>query len=92
MTRFELPAAPAAANGGQAMSELKRTVRDTEADVKEAWRRADGEESLGDKVANAGDRLENAVENTGDELHEEADEASRDAAYRQGRADELADR
>ena len=41
------------------MSDLKRTVRDTEADMKEAWRKADGDESLGDKAANVGDRLEN---------------------------------
>ena len=70
------------------MSDLNKTVRDTEADVKEAWRKADGEESLGDKVANAGDRLGNAVKNAGDEVHEEADEMSRDAAYQKGRADE----
>ena len=88
MTRFESTAASAAAHGGKAMSDLKRTVRDTEADMKEAWRKADGEESLGDKLAGAGDRASNAVKNAGDTLHEEADEASRDAAYQQGRADE----
>jgi phage-related minor tail protein len=88
MTRFESTAASAAAHGGKAMSDLKRTVRDTEADMKETWRKADGEESLGDKVANAGDRLGNAAKNAGDEVHEEADEASRDAAYERGRADE----
>ena len=89
MTRFEMSAAPAAAQGGQEMSELKRTVRDTEADMKEAWRKADGEESLGDKIAGAGDRAENAIKDAGDAVHEEADEASRDAAYQQGRADEM---
>jgi phage-related minor tail protein len=89
MTRFESTAANVAAHGGnKAMSELNRTVRDTEADMKEAWRKADGEESLGDKVAGAGDRAENAIKNAGDALHEEADEASRDAAYERGRADE----
>jgi hypothetical protein len=88
MARFESSAARAAHKGGREMSELNRTVRDTEADVKEAWRKADGDESLGDKVANAGDRMKNAVENAGDEIHEEADEMSRDAAYQQGRADE----
>lgn len=70
------------------MSDLKRTVRETEADMKEAWRKADGEESLGDKAAGLGDRVENAVENAGDEIHEEADEMSRDVAYEKGRADE----
>ena len=69
------------------MSDLKKGIRDTEADMKEAWRRADGHESVGDKVANAKDRASNAVKNAGDDLHEEADEASRDAAYRQGEAD-----
>lgn len=88
MARFESSAAPAAHQGGREMSDLKRTVRDTEADVKEAGRKIDGDESLGDKVANAGDRLKNAVDNAGDEIHEEADEMSRDAAYQQGRADE----
>jgi phage-related minor tail protein len=88
MTRFESTAAPAAAHGGKAMSDLKRTVRETEADMKEAWRKADGHESLGDKAANLGDRVENAVEDADDTIHEEADKASRDAAYQQGRADE----
>jgi hypothetical protein len=89
MTTFKSTAAPAVAEGGTSMSDLKKTVRDTEADVKETWRKADGEESLGDKVANAGDRLENAAKNAGDEIHENADDASRDAAYEQGRADEM---
>ena len=66
------------------MSDIKRTARDTEADVKEAWRRRDGE-SLGDKAANLGDRARNAVKDAGDELHERGDRASRDAAREQGR-------
>jgi phage-related minor tail protein len=88
MTRFKVTTANAAAHGGTAMSDIKETAREAGADMKEAWRKADGEESLGDKVANAGDRLENAAKNAGDVLHEEADEASRDAAYERGRADE----
>ncbi|HUQ43268.1 MAG TPA: hypothetical protein VM451_02490 [Candidatus Limnocylindria bacterium] len=70
------------------MSDLNRTIRDTEADVKETWRKADGDESLGDKLANVGDRVENAVKDAGDKVHEEADDMSRDAAYQKGRADE----
>jgi hypothetical protein len=92
MTRFEVGAAPAAREGGREVSDLNRTVRDTEADLKEAGRKLDGDESLGDKLAGAGDRIENAVKDAGDELHEEADEMSRDAAYQQGRADESANR
>jgi len=70
------------------MNDLKREVRDTEADAKEAWRKADGHESLGDKAANLGDRAGNAVKDAGDDLHEEADKLSREAAYERGRADE----
>jgi hypothetical protein len=92
MARFDSSAAPAARQGGREMSDLKRTVRDTEADVKETWRKADGHESLGDKAANAGDRMKNAVENAGDEIHEDADKMSRDAAYEQGRSDEMSRR
>jgi hypothetical protein len=88
MARFKSTAAHAAAHGGKAMSDLKSTARDAGADMKEAWRKADGEESLGDKAANLGDRAENAVKNAGDEVHEKTDEASRDAAYERGRADE----
>ena len=88
MARFKSSTAPAGPNGGFEMSDLNRTIRDTEADVKETWRKADGDESLGDKVANVGDRLENAVKDAGDKIHEEADEMSRDAAYQQGRVDE----
>ncbi len=89
MTRFKSTAALATAYGGMAMSDLKKTVRDTEADMKETWRKADGDESLGDKAAGLGDRVKNAVKDAGDEIHEGADEASRDAAYQQGRTDEL---
>jgi hypothetical protein len=88
VTRLKSSTAHAAPQGGRDVSDLNRTVRDTEADVKETWRKADGDESLGDKVANAGDRLGNAVKNAGDDLHEGADKMSRDAAYEQGRADE----
>jgi hypothetical protein len=70
------------------MSDIKRDIRDAGVDVKESWRRADGE-SLEDKVKNAGDRAGNVVKDAGDKLHEEADRVGRDAAYEQGRADQL---
>lgn len=73
------------------MSDLKQKARDAKTDVKEAWRNADGE-SVGDKVATTTDRAKDAVENAGDELHEDADRASREAAYEQGRADEMSRR
>jgi hypothetical protein len=70
------------------MSDLRQTARDTKTDVKEAWRKADGE-TLGDKIATGTDRAKDALGNAGDEIHEEADKASREAAYDQGRADEM---
>ena len=74
------------------MSDLKREARDVGADLKETWRKADGDESLADKAANVGDRVGNAVKDAGDKVHEEVDEASRDAAYNEGRMDEAARR
>jgi len=71
------------------MSDLKEGARDARTDVKEAWRNADGE-SLGDKVATGVDRAKDKVADAGDELHESVDDASRDAAYERGRADEMA--
>jgi hypothetical protein len=70
------------------VNDLKRDVRDTKTDVKEAWRKADGE-SLGDKVATTTDRAKDELANAGDELHEQADKASHEAAYQQGRADDM---
>jgi hypothetical protein len=73
------------------MNDLKREARDTGVDIKESWRRADGE-SLEDKVKNLGDRAGNAIKDAGDELHEQGDRASREASYERGRADEMAGR
>jgi hypothetical protein len=73
------------------MSDIKRTVRDTAADVKETWRRADGDESPSDMAKNAGDRLRNAVEDAGDKVHETVDRTARDVEYERGRVDEAAD-
>lgn len=88
MARVKVNAAPAAEEGGSNMSDLNKTIRDTEADIKEGWRKADGDESLGDKAANLGDRAANAVKDAGDKLHEETDELAREASYEKGRADE----
>jgi hypothetical protein len=82
----------APANGGMNVDDIKRAARDTEADIKETGRKVDGEESLGDKAANAKDRVGNAVEDVKDKVDETVDEASRDAAYEKGRADEMARR
>lgn len=71
------------------MSDLKGELRDTKSDLKETWRKADGEESLEDKAKNVGDRVGDAVDNAGDKVHEGVDDVSRDAAYDKGRADEM---
>jgi hypothetical protein len=71
------------------MSDIKHDIRETAADAKETWRKADGDESLGDKLANTGDRVRNAVEDAGDKLHEGADKLSREAEYERGRVDEM---
>ena len=73
------------------MSDIKHELRDKEADVKEAWRKADGE-SVGDKVADVGDRARNAVADAGDKIHEEGDRLGRDASYQRGRIDEATDK
>jgi len=70
------------------MSDIKKDARDFKDDVKETWRKADGDESVGDKLANAGDRLKSGVENLGDEVHETTDDAARKAEYERGRMDE----
>jgi len=73
------------------MQESKRAARDLEDDAKKALRRGDGDESLGDKVANVGDRLRHGAENLGDELHEGVDVATRKLEYERGRADQARD-
>ena len=74
------------------MGEIKREMRDLEDDIKSGARKADGNESVGDKLANAGDRLRHGAENLGDDVHEGIDRTSRDAAYERGRLDESAGR
>src|SRR5512143_2775634 len=69
------------------MNDIKRAARQTEDDLKQAWRKADGNESLGDKAANLGDRTKHAIDNVDDKLHEGSDKLSREAAYERGRAD-----
>ena len=44
------------------MDDVKRTYREGEQTAKEAWRPADGDESLADKVGNAGDKLRKQVD------------------------------
>jgi len=40
-----------------AKADVKKTMREADNKARETWRRADGEESLSDKVANTGDDI-----------------------------------
>ena len=42
-----------------AKADVKKTMREADEKAKETWRRADGEESVSDKVANLGDDIRN---------------------------------
>ncbi len=55
------------------MDDVKKGYRETEETAKETWRKADGDESLADKVGNAGDDIRKELGNAGDELDNEMD-------------------
>jgi hypothetical protein len=59
------------------VDDLKAGYRQTKDDAKEAWRKADGKEDLGDKVGNLGDDIRRGVGNAGDQLDDELDEQTR---------------
>jgi hypothetical protein len=50
------------------MDDIKKGAREVETDAKQAWRKADGYESVEDKLANAGDEIRKDLGNAGDEL------------------------
>jgi hypothetical protein len=60
------------------MDEVKKTYREVEQDAKEAWRRSDGDEDLGDKVGNAGDELRKDLGNAGDQIGNAGDAVRRE--------------
>ena len=51
------------------MDDVKKTYREGEQTTKEAWRQADGDESLADKVGNAGDEIRKDLGNAGDDVN-----------------------
>ncbi len=55
------------------MDDVKKGYRETEETAKETWRKADGDESLADKVGNLGDDVRKELGNAGDELDNEMD-------------------
>ena len=52
------------------MDDVKKGYRETEETAKETWRKSDGDESLADKVGNAGDDIRKELGNAGDDLSE----------------------
>ena len=55
------------------MDDVKRGYREAENKTKETLRKGDGDESLSDKVANAGDDIRQGLGNAGDEAREALD-------------------
>ena len=60
------------------MDDLKKDYRSVKNDAKEAWRKSDGEEDLGDKLANVGDDLRDEMGNAGDDIRREVNEHTDD--------------
>jgi hypothetical protein len=56
------------------MDDIKKAGREADETAKETWRKADGEESLGDKVGNLGDDVRKHAGNAGDEIRRNADD------------------
>ena len=55
------------------MDDLKSGYRDVKDGAKKAWREADGEEDLGDKVGTLGDDIRRNVGEAGDKVGEAGD-------------------
>ena len=64
------------------MDDVNRTYREGEEKTKEAWRKADGEEDLADKLGNAGDEIRKDLGNAGDELDDADDRQVNDPTKR----------
>ena len=58
------------------MDDAKKGYREAEETTKEAWRKSDGEESLSDKVGNAGDDARKNLGNLGDDTRDAVDDAT----------------
>lgn len=61
------------------MDDIKKGYRDVEGDVKKEWRKGpEGEESVADKVGNAGDEARKHLGNLGDDARNAADDVDKD--------------
>jgi hypothetical protein len=70
------------------MDDVKSTYREGEQTAKETWRKADGDESVADKVGNAGDEVRKDLGNAGDDATSAAGTAG-DLAYATGLAAQM---
>jgi len=60
------------------MDDIKQGARDLEDKSKETWRKADGDESVADKIGNAGDDIRRNLGNAGDDAREGMDDTTTD--------------
>jgi hypothetical protein len=61
-----------------AKADIKQGTRGVGNNAKETWRKADGDESLSDKVANAGDDIRDTLGNAGDDVRRHSDDDATD--------------
>ena len=55
-------------------ADVREGLRSINNKAKETWRKADGDESPSDKVANAGDDVRDALGNAGDKVRRHSDD------------------
>ena len=60
------------------MDDIKSGYREGENKAKEAWRKADGEEDLSDKLGNVGDDIRQGLGDAGDKADRSMDQADSD--------------
>ena len=76
------------------MDDVKHEVRETEKHTKQAWRDADGNDSLTDKIGNAGDEVREQAGDAGDAVNRglgDTTDTSK-AAWRRADGEDLGDK
>jgi hypothetical protein len=63
-------------------ADVKKAAREADEKAKETWRKADGEESVSDHVANLGDDIRNELGNAGDDIRRHTDDMDEDRPVR----------
>jgi hypothetical protein len=63
-------------------ADVNKTARAVDNKAKETWRQADGDKSLSDKVANAGDDIRDTLGNAGDEARRAGEDLKEDTERR----------